>query len=258
MCGCISPYSYWAHSDLLDTLSLMQEMPPNCPYLPLDEQWNNTKERGFIGSAAAAVLGNVQAQLKTLAHDASDGNASFVSLHAVDSMYQDSKLPLESSKHSQVLQSTPALSVMNRKQAHAYCCLPGLQEDTPSSPARCLCMFLARWIWWRISIAGKTNMAFCSPYYSHLHQALSVAVEGCLGQSYNHPEEAMLCAGRDGSPFKFDDKFISSLQQGVKGLAAKLHPGSSAVATAIKTYVESTAAHFLRSKVLSWPKADIL
>jgi hypothetical protein len=78
----------------------MQEMPPNCPYLPLDEQWNNTKERGFIGSAAAAVLGNVEAQLKTLANDVCDANTSFVSLHAVDSMYQNSQLPSESSKHS--------------------------------------------------------------------------------------------------------------------------------------------------------------
>ena len=76
-------------------------MPPNCPYLPLDEQWNNTKERGFIGSAAAAVLGNVEAQLKTLANDVSDANTSFVSLHAVDSMYQNSQLPSESSKHCQ-------------------------------------------------------------------------------------------------------------------------------------------------------------
>lgn len=127
LCGCISPCSYWTHSDLSDTLSHMQEMPPNCPYLPLDEQWNNTKERGFIGSAAAAVLGNVQAQLKTLAHDASDGNASFVSLHAVDSMYQKSQLPKESSKHSQVLHSTPAVSV--HEQETSTCIL------LPSIPA---------------------------------------------------------------------------------------------------------------------------
>lgn len=82
---------------------------------------------------------------------------------------------------------------MNRKQAHAYCCLPFLQEGTPSSPARCLCMSLARWIWWRISIAGKTYMAFCRPYCSHLHKALSVAVERCRGQSCNQPDCKQCC-----------------------------------------------------------------
>jgi hypothetical protein len=43
---------------------MIQGIPPNCPYLPYDEQWNNTKDRGFLGSVGASVLGNVQAQIK--------------------------------------------------------------------------------------------------------------------------------------------------------------------------------------------------
>jgi len=76
----------------------MQELPENCPYLPLDEQWNNTKERGFLGSAAAAVLGTLQAKLDTLIEDVKTDNKDFVSLHAVDSMFQNTKLPSQSSK----------------------------------------------------------------------------------------------------------------------------------------------------------------
>ncbi len=78
--------------------SCTQELPENCPYLPLDEQWNNTKERGFLGSAAAAVLGTLQAKLDTLIEDVKTDNKDFVSLHAVDSMFQNTKLPSQSSR----------------------------------------------------------------------------------------------------------------------------------------------------------------
>ena len=113
-----------------------QELPENCPYLPLDEQWNNTKERGFLGSAAGAILGGVKALVETRLRDFPNppldeqwnntkergflGSAAgailggvkalvetrlrdfpnpkgFISLHAVDSMYQYSPLPQETS-----------------------------------------------------------------------------------------------------------------------------------------------------------------
>ena len=82
-----------------ELVSCMQEMPQNCPYLPLDEQWNYAKERGFLASAGAAVLGNLQAQLETRLKDTSIANAEFVSLHAVDAMFQETALPEESSEH---------------------------------------------------------------------------------------------------------------------------------------------------------------
>ncbi len=118
-----------------DTQSLsMQELPPNCPYLPLDEQWNNTKERGFIGSAGASVLGLALAHIKTLAEDWSDANKSFVSLHAVDSMYQNSQLPPESSTLSEVPHvsllcwSRPAWGYMHMHVPAAHLqCHPALQ-----------------------------------------------------------------------------------------------------------------------------------
>ncbi|CAK0787323.1 hypothetical protein CVIRNUC_010541 [Coccomyxa viridis] len=75
-------------------LKVFVELPENCPYLPLDEQWNNTKERGFLGSAAGAILGGVKALVESRLRDFPNPKG-FISLHAVDSMYQYSPLPQE-------------------------------------------------------------------------------------------------------------------------------------------------------------------
>ncbi len=238
----------------------MQELPPNCPYLPLDEQWNNTKERGFIGSAGASVLGLALAHIKTLTEDWPDANKSFVSLHAVDSMYQNSQLPPESSTLSQAPHVGPALLVRTRNMHTCHVLavhLVAVQAMQYFLRTSCHASRFSLRVEWDLC----QNASLCK-LHSHVFHSrpLAYVSQSCCGQELRELEfsgKILWCAGRDGSSFKFDDKFISRLKQDVNlTLAAKLDQDSMAGVTAIEHHIEKIAARFLGSS--PWPQADVL
>jgi hypothetical protein len=65
-------------------------LPEGLPYLPIDEQFNETKTVGFLGDELSAGLAQVPSVIGSFVHDDLQQN-EFDSLSAVDKMFTEVK-----------------------------------------------------------------------------------------------------------------------------------------------------------------------
>ena len=98
-------------------------LPNTLPYLPIDEQFNETKTNGFLGDELRAALSLLPSLLPSVLHHDKDHFASF---HDVDAMFTE----VEGGERSPVVSSDDVLSAVDFK---AVICGRGVH---------CLCMLI--------------------------------------------------------------------------------------------------------------------